>query len=59
MDMPVPEGLETATDDVEQIATLDKHIVWKLKSEAARITFRLFMRFANGAKYASNNEEDK
>jgi len=37
----------------------DKTIVWKLKAQAARITFRLFMRYANGAKYASNDDEEK
>jgi len=42
LDMPVPENLESPTDDVETIAERDKHIIWKLKAQTARITFRLF-----------------
>lgn len=59
LDMPVPEELETATEDVDQIVIRDKHIIWKLKAEAARITFRLFMRYANMAKYANHTNNDK
>jgi len=32
LDMPVPEGLESATEDVEEIDQRDKHIIWKLKA---------------------------
>lgn len=47
LDMAVPAELESATDDIEDIAQRDKHILWKLKGQAARITFRLFSRYAN------------
>ena len=59
LDMPVPAELESATEDIDEIARRDKHIIWKLKAQAARMTFRLFMRYANGAKYIGNNEADK
>lgn len=57
--MPTPDALESATEDIDAIAERDKHIIWKLKAEAARISYRLFMRYANGAKYSNNSEEDK
>ena len=47
LDMPVPEHLESATDDIDTIASRDKHIIWKVKAQAARLTFRLFSRYAN------------
>ena len=59
LDMPVPEDLESFTDDIEVVAARDKNIIWKLKAQAARMTFRLFMRYANGARYVGNNESDK
>lgn len=57
--MPVQAELESPTEDSEIINSRDKTMVWKLKAQAARTSYRLFMRYANGAKYASNNEEDK
>lgn len=32
IDMPVPEQLESATDDIEVIANRDKSVLWKLKA---------------------------
>mmetsp|Transcript_42364 Transcript_42364/g.55849 ORF Transcript_42364/g.55849 Transcript_42364/m.55849 type:complete len:774 (-) Transcript_42364:479-2800(-) len=57
--MPVPTELEAPTEDTEEIISRDKLILWKLKAQAARMTFRLFMRYANGAKYAGAEEGDK
>ena len=59
LDMPVPENLESFTEDIEVIADRDKNIIWKLKAQAARMTFRLFMRYANGLRYVGNNASDK
>ena len=52
LDMPVPPELESPTEDVEEISERDKSILWKLKAQAARITFRLFSRYANISKYS-------
>ena len=59
LDMQVQEDLETPTDDTEVINRRDKTMIWKLKAQAARTSYRLFMRYARGAEYASNSEEDK
>ena len=32
LDMPVPEELESPTEDIEVIAERDKSIIWKLKA---------------------------
>ena len=47
LDMPVPDPLEAATDDMEEVSDRDSNIIWKVKAEAARITFKLFIRYAN------------
>jgi hypothetical protein len=47
LDMPVPPQLETPTEDMEDIVQRDKSVYWKIKAQAARITFRLFSRYAN------------
>ena len=47
LDMPVPEQLEAVTHDTEEILSRDKNIYWKCKAQAARISFRLFSKYAN------------
>ena len=47
LDMPVPDNLESPTDDIETIAERDKSILWKLKAQTARLTFRLFSKYSN------------
>lgn len=58
LDMPVPENLESPTEDVETIAERDKHIIWKLKAQTARLTFRLFSKYSN-LKFVQNDDEMK
>ena len=56
LDMPVPESLDSATEDIETIAARDKHIIWKLKAQTARLTFRLFSKYSN-LKFVQNDDE--
>ena len=56
IDMPVPDSLESQTEDIEEIAARDKSIQWKVKAQATRTTFRLFSRFTN-LKTAHEEEE--
>ena len=58
LDMPVPEGLESATEDVEEIDQRDKHIIWKLKAQTARLTFRLFSKYSN-LKFVQDSDAEK
>ena len=56
LDMPVPDQLEAPTDDMEEISERDSNIIWKVKAEAARITFKLFIRYAN-LKFLSDRDD--
>ena len=56
LDMPVPAELESATEDAEEIAERDRKMIWKVKGAAARLTFRLFSRYAN-TNYCIKEEE--
>ena len=47
LDMPLPAELESQIDDMDAISQRDKTIQWKIKAQAARITFRMFSRYAN------------
>jgi len=58
LDMPVPENLESPTEDVEEIDRRDKHIVWKLKAQTARLTFRLFSKYSN-LKFIPDGDVEK
>lgn len=58
LDMPIPEQLETLTDDTEEVNARDKSIVWKLKAEAARISFRLFSKYAN-LRYVQKDDPER
>lgn len=58
LDMPVPEQLESLTDDTEEVNARDKSIVWKLKAEAARISFRLFSKYAN-LRYVQTEDPER
>ena len=46
LDQPLPENLESPTEDIDEIVSRDKNIRWKLKAQTARVTFRLFSKFA-------------
>lgn len=56
LDMPVPAELESATEDSEEISERDRKMIWKVKGAAARLTFRLFSRYAN-TNYCIKEEE--
>lgn len=55
LDMPLPPHLDTATENPEDIAVRDKSIQWKIKAQAARITFRLFSKYTS-TKYLQGDE---
>jgi len=57
LDMPVPANLESPTEESDEILARDKSVLWKLKAQTARITFRLFSRYANVSKYAADDED--
>ena len=57
LDMPVPDELESPTEDVETIAERDKSTIWKLKAQVARLTFRLFSKYSNTRFLPDGNEE--
>jgi hypothetical protein len=58
LDMPLPHHLEAATDDIEDIIERDSTIQWKIKAQAARITFRLFSRYSNPG-FSNGDKEEK
>ena len=41
---------------MEEISERDSNIIWKVKAEAARITFKLFIRYAN-LKFLSDRDD--
>ena len=47
MDRPVPAELESFTEDPDVIEERDKHIVWKVKGIATKMTHRLFSKYGN------------
>ena len=57
--MPVPEHLQSDSEDPLIIAERDKHIVWKIKAQSARVTFRLFSKYANPKYVMVNDEKEK
>ena len=59
LDMPVPDYLQSDTEDPLIIAERDKHIIWKIKSQAARVTYRLFSKYANPKYVMVSDEADK
>ena len=46
------------TNDIETIDERDKTINWKLKAQAARITFRLFSKHAS-LRYMQKDDKDR
>lgn len=46
LDNPVPPELEAPTEDMEEIAERDKTIHWKIKAISAKITYRIFSKYA-------------
>ena len=58
LDMPIPDDLETPSEDIETIAERDKSIIWKLKAQTARLTFRLFSKYSH-LRFLQNNDEEK
>ena len=47
MDKPVPAEFESFTEDPDVIEERDKHIVWKVKGIATKMTYRLFSKYGN------------
>lgn len=47
LDMPCPKDLAEPTLDTNEIQRRDKSIFWKIKGIAAKITYRLFIKYGN------------
>ena len=47
MDMPCPPDLSSPTTDTDEIVRRDKSIFWKIKGIAAKITYRIFVKYGN------------
>ena len=56
--MEVPENLQSKTNDIDTIDERDKNIHWKLKAQAAKITFRLFSKHAS-LRYMQKEDKDR
>ncbi len=46
LDNPVPPELESPVEDMDEISERDKSIFWKIKAVSAKITYRLFSKYA-------------
>jgi hypothetical protein len=47
LDNPLPAQLESATEDMDDIAERDKSVHWKIKGISAKITYRIFSKYAS------------
>ena len=47
LDNPLPAHLESATEEMDDIAERDKSIHWKIKGISAKITYRIFSKYAS------------
>lgn len=47
LDMPCPAELCAHTTVTEQLQEKDKHVFWKIKGIAAKITYRIFIKYSN------------
>ena len=43
----MPPQLEAPTEDMDEIENRDKHICWKIKGIAAKVTYRMFSKYGN------------
>ena len=57
MDRPVPESLESHTEDMDEIEKRDKHICWKIKGISSQCTYRLFSKYGN-PKFSDESLEE-
>ena len=47
LDMNCPQELVSPTTITQEIIAKDKHIIWKIKGIAAKITYRIFIKYSN------------
>jgi hypothetical protein len=47
LDKPLPQELEAFVEEMNEIEMRDKHILWKIKGVAAKMTYRIFSKFGN------------
>lgn len=47
LDQPIQDHFESVTENSDEIHKRDKSIQWKIKGLAAKITYRLFSKYAN------------
>lgn len=57
LDQPITGGLDTFSENIEEIATRDKSIQWKIKGIVAKLTYRLFSKFGNPKTSSDNHKE--
>lgn len=57
LDMPLPTELDSFTEDMDDIADRDSNVCWKLKAITAKVTYRLFAKYAS-LKYCSEKGEE-
>lgn len=57
LDKPVQPELESAIEDMDEIEKRDKHIIWKAKGVAAKVTYRLYSKYGN-PKYVEDQDID-
>lgn len=46
LDNPVPPELESPTEDMDEISNRDKNMHWKIKAIVAKVTYRIFSKYA-------------
>jgi hypothetical protein len=47
LDMPCPQPLSSTTEDSQMIVQMNKHIFWKVKGVAAKIAYRMFVKYGD------------
>ena len=47
MDFPVPEELTKLPKNTAEIEMRDKSLIWKIKAEVAKISYRMFTKYAD------------
>ncbi len=47
LDKQLPQELEAFVEEMSEIEMRDKHILWKIKGVAGKITYRVFQKFGN------------
>jgi len=57
LDQPVTGGLDTFSENIDEIALRDKSIQWKIKGMVAKLTYRLFSKYGNPKTSGDSHKE--